>query len=321
MKVEGTYFFVGENSFQLHRDVRRWKEQFIAKHGPENLLQIEGKSQTVSSLSDAIGVMPFIAEKRLVVCEGLPKFVKGQLQDVLGELHPATILLFVESAPDKRLSTYKEAMELVQEVREFPELKGAKLQKWLEQEARVVGVILKTDIAKQLFDLVGDDQWMLLTELRKLALMGGGQITSELLESAVIPSGEQVVWKLTDLIGGAKSMEALQFLRRRLERGDDVYGMWVLLLSMVKNLSLVWSARAQGVPDQAIASHTGLHFLVVRSLLPLACTMNESQMYALVRQSMVADIALKTGGLKYKAEKPEEVIAVAEQLILSCAAK
>lgn len=302
----------------LMAEVRRWKQGFAQKHGPENLLVIQGAEQTLRSLSDAIGVLPFIAQKRLVVCEGLPKLAKGQLALALAEMHEATIFAVIDPAPDKRLSVFKEMKELAAEIKEFPALPPARLAAWVQKESLAGGTTMSPAVAASLIDAVGNDQWMLASEIRKLALSGYANITQQMIDDQVLPSGEQVIWKLTDLIGSGRVDEALRFFRHRLDRGEDPYGMWVILLNMVKNLTLLWSARTTSSRDADLPGKTGLHPMAVRGLLPLVKRIDAAGIARIVALSVDCDVALKTGKLKYTAESQDEVIAVTERLMLQC---
>ena len=80
------------------------------KHGSENMLTLLSKEATLSALLDAVQTMPFIAEKRLVVVEGIPKLEKEECKELTASVHPQTVLLFADPKPDKRLSSVKELL-------------------------------------------------------------------------------------------------------------------------------------------------------------------------------------------------------------------
>ncbi len=312
------FFFTGENSYALKNEVRRWKASFGAKHGAENLQTIPGATQTASSLMDAVAVMPFIAEKRLVLCEGVPKIDKDGLSRVLEVLHPQTVFVIYEPKPDKRLGIVKDLLEKA-EVKKFDPLPPAKLTGWIQQEAAARGATIGAEAIRDLVSIAGDDQWMLQGEIHKLAAHAS-EITPAHVELLCVPSGNAVVWQLTDLIGGRKSTQALQFFRKRLERGEEPYGMWVILLNMIKNIGAVRMCMDAGVTDErGVAKAAGVHFFAVRGLLPLVRSMDRGRVKGLVDWAAATDVALKTGELKYTAERPGELIALAERAILLCA--
>ncbi len=313
------HLFTGENDYALTREVIRWKQGFSRKHGAENLLVLRGKDATLSGLLDAVAIMPFIAEKRLVLIEGLPRIDKEDFKTFVDGIHPDVITAIVEPSLDKRLGVTKVVLELAQ-VKEFPLPSPKDLKTWAKGIVAAEKATISENALTLLFDIVGSDQWMLEGELKKLALFAsGGEILPAHVEAMAVPSGEQVVWRLTDLIGGKNIEGALAFLRGRLERGEDAYGLWVVLLNMVKNVVLVWSGLDAGLRDErSISAAFGMHFLSVRGILPLVRSLDRRRIEKLVAWTTDADLALKTGGHHYSAERQNELIALNERTILLC---
>lgn len=308
--------FTGENAYALGAELKRWKNAFAEKHGQENMLSLSAKDCSVSDLLDALSVMPFVAEKRLVILEGIPKIEKDDMVRILAEMHPQTVFVIVEAKPDKRLGVVKE-IERSAEIKSFGKPSHVELVSWVKQSLASHGSTIAPDALQALFSIVGDDQWTLRTELEKLSSGSDEEITVGDVERLCVPSGSQVIWKFTELLGSKKPKEALAFCSASVSRGEDPYGFWVILLAMIKNLTSVFAAVEAGTNDErSIASSTGLHFLAVRGLLPLARSMDQARIRSLVDWAADADIQLKTGGYRYSAERPDEVIALTERAIL-----
>lgn len=318
MSKSQVHLFTGENIYNLEQELLRWKKAFFAKHGSENFIELQSKDATYSDLLDAVSVMPFIAERRLCFIRGIPRIEKEETISFIESVHPQTIVVIADSKPDKRLGVTKELMKLV-EIQDFSLLSPRDLQTWGRGVVESNGASIHQDAWNALLSIVGTDQWMLEKELKKIAAYAGGSITVQHVEELAVPSGEQVIWKLTDLVGNRKADEALLFMHSRIERGEDPYGLWVILLNAVKNTVLVWSGLQAGLRDErSISSAFGMHFLAVRGLLPLAKSLNSNGITELVNFVSDADLALKTGGYHYTSEHQEEVIAIAERTILFC---
>lgn len=313
------HFFTGENDYALEKEVQRWKQAFCLKHGSENFLLIDARESNLSDILDAVSAMPFIAEKRLVLIRGIPKIDKEDIKTIADNVHPQVIVAFVESKPDKRLGAVK-ALSDIAEVKVFPALSPGELASWAAALVQAEGGSIDQKSFAALLQVVGNDQWTLESELKKLVLFApAGRIEVEHIDILAVPSGEQVVWKLTDMIGNKRIDDALKFLANRLERGEDPYGIWVILLNMIKNVTLVWAALQEGIrDDKSIASAAGIHFFAVRGLLPLAKSLDATRIRQLVNWATDADLALKTGGYHYTAEKQGEIIALTERAILLC---
>lgn len=313
------YFFTGENDYALEKEVLRWKKAFCDKHGSENFLQLHAREASLSDILDAVSAMPFIAEKRLVLIRGIPKIDKEDIVTITENVHPQVLVAFVESKPDKRLGAVKALTEIA-DMKEFAPLSPRELGSWASALVQAEGGSIDEKSFSMLLQVVGTDQWTLESELKKLVLFApDGKIEPAHIDILAVPSGEQVVWKLTDMIGNRRADDALKFLANRLERGEDPYGIWSILLNMIKNVTLVWACLQEGVrDDKSIASAAGIHFFAVRGLLPLAKSLDAVRVRQLVRFATDADLALKTGGYHYTAEKQGEVIALTERAILMC---
>ncbi len=81
------FFFTGENTYALSGELVRWKKKFREKHGDENFSEVTAKQASFSDLLDLVSAMPFIAEKRLVVIQGLPKLDKDEFKSLLDALN------------------------------------------------------------------------------------------------------------------------------------------------------------------------------------------------------------------------------------------
>lgn len=318
MKDQSLHFFTGENSYALTQELLRWKASFSEKHGSENLETFSGKNVTFSDLMNAVSSLPFIGGKRLIILEGIPKMDRDQWAHIPEAIHPDCLLLIVDPKPDKRLGLTKD-IEKSAAVRTFPLLSRAELLAWMKRKVEQEGLWVSDSDLGYLVEIVGEDQWMLSQELGKLIAHAAEKVTREAIEALAVPSGNQVVWRLTDLLGKKDIPGALQFFHHRVERGEDPYGLWVILMNMVRNLiSIVESLDAGLKSEKEIASCAGIHFFAVRGLLPLARSLSRDQRSTLLKFVVEADIALKTGGHHYTSEEPRELLAIVERTMILC---
>lgn len=318
--MSGLFLFTGENRYQLQEEKLTWIREFTRKHGPENLMRLEGDKLTIRTLLDEVSVAPFIAEKRLVVVEGVPKCSKEDIQVLNAHIHPQVIVLVAAPVIDKRLAGTKELLNIA-DVREFLPLKGKGIERWVSESAKALGTPMDTDAMMLLLEFVGEDQDLLEQEIRKLslyALSRGTAIKRDYVEEMAIESDEGIVWRITDLLSTGKKLQALAYARRMIERGGDAYGMWAVLLSMLRNVVDVSSAVQEGESDpRSIGQETGVHPFAVRSLLFYARKVPKNLLQRHVETTIEADIALKTGGYRATDEAPEELVALVDRFILT----
>ena len=315
-KAENIFLFTGENTYALFQEFLRWKKGFAEKHGEENLLEVETSGEKLTSLMDSVAAMPFIAEKRLVALHNIPKLEKEEMISLCEAVHPQTVVVFIDAVPDKRLSSVK-TLQALATVKEFSAPSPAELTRWMTEEARKNEADLTESGRKALVDMVGEDQWMLASEISKLALTGK-PIDRELVIEYVIPSGERIIWGFTNLLGEGNVNGALRYFYEQMERGEDPYGLWAILLDMIKKLVLVWSALQDDVQPGNIASELKLSPFVIRGIMPLARKLSSDDMRTLLSFATSSDRALKTGGYRYTNEHQEEVMALIERAALLC---
>ncbi|MDO8649312.1 MAG: DNA polymerase III subunit delta [Candidatus Peregrinibacteria bacterium] len=320
MAITQLFFLTGENAFQLREEKQRWLQQFTEKHGSENLQRLDTASLTLRTLLDEVATMPFIAEKRLIVIEGMPKFTKEEFALVIGSVHPACVLLFVDGEPDKRSTVYKELLKTAK-VTTFAPLKGRSLLQWLVPFVTLQGGRAEVGALESLIAIVGEDQETLAQEATKLCTYAAGRtITTVDVERIAVPSGTQIIWHLTDLLSAGKGREALSYARTLLERGEDPYSLWNVLLWMLRNLITAGGLAVDGKADvRNIASFARMRPDMARALASLVQRVDRATLTAFVERTIADEIALKTGGIRATDEAPEELTAVIDRFIIGCA--
>ena len=315
MAQSSIFLFAGKNRFALEGERRRWETEFAGRHGSENILQRAATGMTLRSLLDDVSTAPFLAEKRLVVVDGLPKFSKQDVEVLLKALHPAVVLLLLER-PTKGKSPAKDLTDICT-VKEFPELRAPALAAWVMSRASQEGVSLQKAAAERLVAMLDSDQQFLDSELRKLGLMFAGKTVSpEDLEGVVLPL-EGVPWSMTDAILARTPQRAVLCAKKLLAAGADPFSLWNAALSFLKNLVAVTAACEAGVfSADAIATKTGIHPFVLRNMIPLARSLRVAELAQLVDRAVSFDVKLKTGKLRATDDAQDELVAALDSVLL-----
>lgn len=316
--MSSLFLLTGDNAYELQRERRRWMKAFAEKHGEENLSRREGEALTPADVLNEAATLPFLAEKRLLVIEGVPPWEKEVFHTLAAAVHPAVVVLFVAPVLDKRTSAAKALLELA-EVRECTPLSPAQLHAWMQDIVRERGAKLTEEAVHALVDLCGRDQLMLDQELAKLALYRyGGEIRRADVELLCTSSAEQDAWRLLDFLGNSRTADALAFLRRLTERGESPHALWSMLLWAVSSAVAVLGALEEGHrTPSAVVKATGITFGAARSALPLAQKLGRAGMRSLAEWMADADIALKTGGYRATGEAPQELEALLDRAVMA----
>ncbi|HVW67017.1 MAG TPA: DNA polymerase III subunit delta [Candidatus Peribacteraceae bacterium] len=313
------FLFTGENTYLLRRERERWIDEFRRKHGDENCLVADGQKISVRELWDDVSMLPFLAERRLVVVDTVPRCTREDIQTLARSIHPQVVLLFCDPKVDKRTSGAKELLDTA-EVKQFAALKRPQLEQWLKTYASGKNAALSDDARGLLLEYLGEDMNLLAQEVDKLSLFAAGKgISKTDVEQQTIPSDEGIVWRMTDLMTQGKKSVAVSYAHRMLSRGGDAYGLWALLLSTLKNIVLVHAAVHSGITSSKdIAEKSGIHPFALRSLQPFASKIKREQLETFVAWAAQSDRDLKTGRIRATDEAPEEIRVLIDQFLLKC---
>lgn len=307
----------GENGFLLRNEKLHWIREFTYKFGADAVVRISAEALSIRDLMDEVTTLPFLAEKRLVVVEGIPRCDKEEIRVLCAGVHPNVFLLFVEGKPDKRFTGTKELLAMA-DVKNYAPLKGKSFERWMQVTADTLSSSLSPQATKLLLEYVGEQQELMQRELEKLSLYAHGRrIEEKDVEMLAVPSYEGVLWKLTDFLVAGRKAEATRYAMRMLDRGADAYGLWSMLLSIIRSVVLLRAAQDSRISSlKDIAEATGLHPFAVRSQGSYAKRIPLHDIQRLVAWSSDADIQLKTGSLRSSDEAPQELHALIDALLL-----
>lgn len=311
--------FTGENAFALREERRRWTEKFREKHGDHNLLTLASAALTVRTLLDEVGVSPFLAERRLVFVEGIPRFSREEMEIVLANTHDDVILVFLEALPDRRLGGVKILLQHAT-IHAFPSLHGSRLIEWIRSIPAASGMTIETDAIQALMECVGDDQEVLFHELKKLCLYADGTIGRPHVETlAVVNAAEGLIWHLGELIGGRDVHKALLYIHELLRRGEDPFRLWNILLWMLRCLLQIAMFRTEGMEEHAILQAIALRPHMARACVAATRSMKISRIQEVLDHVLEVDRRIKTGEYRASAAEPGELLALVDQLVLHLA--
>ncbi len=314
---EQVFLFTGENTYALTQKKRQWLQEFGKKHGVENIVTMQAAGCTYAELLDHTSVAPFLAEKRLVVLEGIPRFTPEQWAGVLENLYPATLLLIVSPEMDKRLSGTKFLREHAR-VEEFAPLSGVQLKAFVTQYASQQQLLLSAEALPALLLRTGDDQWTLVTEIQKLALYCGSRAaTAQDVQLLCLRSAEQDKWELSKRLSDGSKAHMLAFMRDLEESGEGIGGMWNIFLWIASKATLMCAAMQEGVTSlPALVKMAGVPFPTAGALMAFCTRFPRAQLHGWVAGLAACDVQMKTGILRSSAEEGIELTVAAELLLL-----
>jgi DNA polymerase-3 subunit delta len=339
----GGYLYVlyGEDTFTRDEQVQRLKDRMRAlPAGEHNLTVLAGPEATVAGLRLVADVVPFLAERRMVIVQDLLGRLQGRgaprrggrgrrtpksgaaADDELGEL-----LAYVPRVPDTTSIAFVEGSgvdisalaEVIPNgrglIREFPRVRD--VAGWVRTQARTIGVDLDEGAVRLLASLGGDDLRRLDLELKKLAAYAGpagARITRADVQELVV-GRDIAIWGLLDALAERRRDRALEALRKLYSQGEapealvtrDIGPLFRRLL-VAKEIGLLPAAERRKVDPVAV----GLNPRMVDRLSDQASGFERDELEGALEVLLDLERKIKTGETE-----PEESLELA--LLKLCA--
>ena len=312
------YILVGEDNFSLTKSLEEIKQGL----GDRSLLManttiLDGQQVTLDQLRAVVGTMPFLAEKRLAIIQGLlGRFEPGgkprrrkktappaekepeykSFADCLSKIPDCTVLALVDGKIKGSNPLLKQLSPRA-EVRSFPILREDRLRQWIKREVVEQGASISPEALDLLAKLVGGNLWVMANEISKLALFTSGRrIDVEDVKAIVSYAQETNVFAMVDAILDFKAGVAEQLLEQLLQRGASPAYLLVMLSRQARMIVQTKELGRQRKSEVEIQNRLGL-----TSGFALRKTLEQAQRYPLERLKEVyhklleADLSIKTG--------------------------
>lgn len=299
-----------------------------------NTARLDGRTVTLAELQNACDTMPFLAERRLIVVEGLLARLAGQGRGKARQAESAAgepgdgpgaspeeakglvkaFLAYLEHVPDSAELVLFESetasgpglrrvQELVRSGRariilaEKPRKND--LPEWIRARARLRQVKLDAGAVTDLADCVGDDLRQLDQELIKLADYAGGRaVTRADVRKLVAATRAASVFELVDALGLGEASTAARLLQHALDvDGEQPLRLLGMIARQYRLLIQVKALQAQGARPPEIAHTLNLGEWTVPRFQAQANRHSFARLERAMARILAADEAIKTGKL------------------------
>jgi DNA polymerase-3 subunit delta len=239
----GGYIYVlyGEDAFGRDEAIQTLKERMRALDAGDHNLSELGPETSVMTLRSYADVVPFLAERRMVIVRGLLGRLAGRggtarrasrsrksaesapdelqaLLDYLPDVPQSTSLVFVEEG---RLSAdpLKKAIPRGRAaIREYPRV--IDVPGWVRSRARMIGVEVDEGAVRELASLGGGDLRRLDSELHKLGDYAAGRTVTRADVREMVVGRDVAIWTLLDGLAERRADKALSALHALYGQGE-----------------------------------------------------------------------------------------------------
>ncbi len=315
------YIFHGEDEFSRVEEVKKLRAKMgDPQFADLNTTVLDGRSVTLGELRHHADAIPFLAEKRLVIVEGLltrldprhkkkegdeeeaeeeadPELATG-LAGYLPNLPDTTRLILLESkilAKNNPILTLAEKDKKNAHVRLFSPLKAQDLPEWIMERAGGKGARIDYSAANDLAIAIGPDLRALDNELDKLmAYCGQETITRQAVQALVAPVQEQSIFDLVDALGKRNTAAALQLLHGQLRHNAAPQYLLTMIVRQYRLLLQVRDLSARGLTPDQIRDKLGMHPFALRKILEQSHNYSIEQLEQIYGKLLDLDLAMKT---------------------------
>lgn len=321
------YIFHGEEDFLRAAELKKLRDkmgdpQFAAL----NITTLDGRRLSFAELRHHADAVPFLADKRLVIVEGMlarldpPKKrpggseeaeeqeqesdpeLKEQLLAYLPHLPETTRLVFVET---KTLAKNNPILKLAEKdkraayVRHFVAPSLQELPNWIVQHTERKGYTIEFSAANDLALYVGPNLRALDAELEKLiAYRHGERIRRQDVQAMVAPAQEANIFELVDAMGQRQTRTALELVHNQLCQNANEFYLLSMITRQYRLLLQIRDLVARGLTAEQIQKQLDLHPFVARKMLEQSRHYSVEQLERIMHRLLETDVALKTGRLE-----------------------
>ena len=256
--------------------------------------RLEGEATTGAALLNAVGTLPVLASKRLVVLRE-PEAGRAKARgigDALIEALSAVesnndVVLVILAAKVDRRTRWVKKLGSAAVVQCDPPRGGRAIAAFVTAEAKRQGIALDRPAVALLVERSGPHLLLLRQEIAKAGLLAapGEKVTAEHVAESTADVAEEPIWDLTDAIGEGRCGDALALLGKLVRSGGAPPA---ILGAFVNHFRKLVRVRSGGnVPGPPF---------VVRKLESQSRRFSQNRLIACLRAIHQTDLALKGAG-------------------------
>lgn len=274
---------------------------------------LDGNIVTVDELLTSLSTVPFMADRRLVIVEGLLNRLGGvnkrsagskkdltewlNFPDLLTNLPPTANLLLIEreSLPsNKFLSTI---LKLGQ-VEKFSPLGYRDLLEWINTRSSKMGLDIERTAVTLIADSVGSELRLIDSELNKIKTYSRGRlITREDVILMVPYVRQQNVFRVVDSVIEGRTRDALNASSMLISLGESPSGIVRMIERQLRFLILAKHLLSRKIPTGDIGKHINLSGYPLQKTLEMEKKISQAKVMNMHDNLLKSNIRVREGKL------------------------
>ena len=271
-----------------------------------NTTMLDGNIVTIEELLTSLSTVPFMADRRLVIVEGLLNRLGGSKKnlgewlnfpDLLKDLPPTANLLLIEREPipsNKLLSTI---LRLGQ-VEKFSPLRHRDLLDWINARCSKLGLEIERTAVALIADSVGSELRVIDSELNKIKTYSRGRlITREDITLMVPYVRQQNVFRVVDSVIEGRTRDALNASSMLIGLGESPSGIVRMIERQLRFLILAKHLLSRKIPTGDIGKHINLSGYPLQKTLEMERKISQVRIMSMHDNLLKSNIRVREGKL------------------------
>ena len=271
-----------------------------------NTTMLDGNIVTIEELLTSLSTVPFMADRRLAIVEGLLNRLGGSKKDLgewlnfpdlLKDLPPTANLLLIEREPipaNKLLSTI---LRLGQ-VEKFSPLRHRDLLDWINARCSKLGLEIERTAVALIADSVGSELRVIDSELNKIKTYSRGRlITREDITLMVPYVRQQNVFRVVDSVIEGRTRDALNASSMLIGLGESPSGIVRMIERQLRFLILAKHLLSRKIPTGDIGKHINLSGYPLQKTLEMERKISQARIMSMHDNLLKSNIRVREGKL------------------------
>jgi DNA polymerase-3 subunit delta len=243
-----------------------------------NTTSLDAARSSPQEVIAACDTVPFLGEHRLIVVDGLlsqavrrgrraddaedvPPPDAGRwepLVDYVPNMPPSSVLVLTDVGVTVNNALLKKLGPLG-DVQQFKMPSERDLPGWVNAQAKKIGLKIDAPAARLLAGLIGQDTWMLTSELDKLCAFANGDTVREAdVRELVSRASDQKAYFLSDAVVDGQSAKAARLLEELIDDGAVLQVLLATVANRYRRIAIAKEMMERSAPGAEIARRVGV---------------------------------------------------------------
>ena len=271
-----------------------------------NTTMLDGNIVTIEELLTSLSTVPFMADRRLVIVEGLLNRLGGSKKDLgewlnfpdlLKDLPPTANLLLIEREPIPSNKLLSIILRLGQ-VERFSPLRHRDLLDWINARCSKLGLEIERTAVALIADSVGSELRLIDSELNKIKTYSRGRlITREDITLMVPYVRQQNVFRVVDSVIEGRTRDALNASSMLIGLGESPSGIVRMIERQLRFLILAKHLLSRKIPTGDIGKHINLSGYPLQKTLEMERKISQARIMSMHDNLLKSNIRVREGKL------------------------